>query len=264
MAEKEKRIHLSIRTDEVTAIGVSDPGLVRPQNEDSIWVDQSGTFLLLADGMGGHERGAEASQTAIKIIRERLKPESLKEQLADITALAGVPAQIARLFPVIDDAVERASSEIYDRNLQLKLERFMGTTLVGLLLVNDDYVLWFHVGDSRLYRWRNAALELLTTDHSVYEEWLNDGRIGKEPEKNIITRAIGPNPFVQPDTSWGRRQKGDIYLLCSDGLNDMLSDDQIAEILRSEMDVEDIANGLVDAALEAGGKDNTSVILCKI
>jgi protein phosphatase len=261
---REARVHLKVETDEVVACGISDRGKVRPENEDAIWLDDSGTFMLLADGMGGHERGAEASKTTIAVISERLNPDAVRDQLSDITALAGVPAQIARLFPIIDDAVERASSEIYDRNIQLELERYMGTTLVGLLLVDADFVVWFHVGDSRLYRWRKGSLELLTTDHSAYEEWVTEGRVGKEPEKNIITRAVGPNPFVQADTSWGKRERNDIYVLCSDGLSDMVTDEHITEILREETEVDVITRRFVDAALDAGGKDNTSVIVCKI
>jgi PPM family protein phosphatase len=248
----------------VDASGLSDTGLARSHNEDAIWLDETGFLFLLADGMGGHERGAEASATAVRVIREMLNPETVKERCEDITALMGVPSEIACIFPIVEDAVEAANSTIYERNQELGLERYMGTTLVGMILVEGGHVLWFHVGDSRLYRFRDTKLECITTDHSAHAEWVRQGLSSNEPSKNIITRAVGPGPFVQPDTGWGKRRSGDTYLLCSDGLTDMISDDEIEGILSAETTVDAIASRLVDAANQAGGKDNTSVLICRV
>lgn len=259
----EKRIHLQVNNSQIIATGISDVGSLRSENEDSIWIDDSGLILLVADGMGGHERGAEASRKAVDVFRERLASDTLKRELEDVTAMIEVPSEVARLFPVVNRAVDHAASTIYERNLELKLERYMGTTVVGLLLVEDDFVLWFHVGDSRLYRWRDSILEQLTTDHSAHALWEKEGRVGKEPRKNIITKAIGPNPFVQADASWGKREKDDIYILCSDGLSDMISDEEISRVLTEEKDVDRAAEMLVNAAIDAGGKDNISVIACR-
>ena len=135
---------------------------------------------------------------------------------------------------------------------------------MGLVLVQDSHVLWFHIGDSRLYRWRDSTLKCLTADHSLYAEWVRAGRLGEEPGKNIITRVIGGSPGVDADIEWDKRQKDDIYILCSDGLTDMITEEQNQEILNDGNDVNNTAKRLVDAALAAGGKDNTSVVVCKV
>ena len=183
----------------------------------------------------------------------------------DITKVEGVPAEVVCFSTLAAEAVDEANSILYARNQEAQLKRFMGTTVVGLIAVKEeDYMLWFHVGDSRIYRWRNSNLECLTSDHSAYAKWVKEGRQGTEPSKNIITRAIGPNAASSADIGWGKGQPDDIYILCSDGLTDMITDDHIAEILKAEDNVDDITKQLVDAAKEAGGKDNTSTIVCKV
>ena len=261
--ESEARKFIQVETPHFKATGISDVGRERSRNEDSIYLDESGHFVLLADGMGGHERGAEASNTLLDIIQEYLQPEALTEQLMDITDVEGVSSELVCLSALVGDAVEKGNFVLYERNQELGLERFMGTTVVGLVPVVGGYVLWFHVGDSRLYLWRDSNLKCLTTDHSAFAEWDRNGRTGQEPKKNIITRAIGPHAGTSPDISWHKWQKDDIYFLCSDGLTDMLSEDQIAEILNPPEDVDHIARRLIDAANEAGGKDNVSVVVCK-
>jgi PPM family protein phosphatase len=257
-------VHLQVKTPLVSAAGVSDTGRIRTENEDSIWLDEAGHFMLLCDGMGGHERGAEASQTAIKVIQKYLDPQVMSEELKDITGVDGVPTEIACLFSLVDEAIDNAATTIFERNQELKLERYMGTTVVGLVLVEGEFVLWFHVGDSRIYRWRNSSLECLTSDHSAYAEWIHNGRVGQEPGKNVITRAIGPNAAVVADIQWEKWEKSDIYILCSDGLTDMVPNDRIAEFLNNETDVDHLATSLIDAANEAGGKDNASVVVCRV
>jgi len=258
------RIYRQVQSSQMIAIGISDPGRMRSHNEDAIWLDEKGHFVLVCDGMGGHERGAEASAIAINVMRDFLDPVLMKQELQDITGVDGVPSEIACLFSLIDEAVEKAATVLYERNQALDIQRYMGTTVVGLVMVEEEYALWFHVGDSRLYLWRDAVLKRLTEDHSAYAEWVNDGKHGTEPGKNVITRAIGPTANVVADIGWDKRQKEDLFILCSDGLTDMITDEQIEEIIRSESDVTGIAEGLVDAANDAGGKDNTSVVVCKI
>ena len=261
---KQNPVRVRVETTNVVATGISDTGLMRKDNEDSIWIDDSGLVLAVADGMGGHERGEEASQTAIKVFQKLLNREKIEEELKDVTAMIDVPPEIECLYTIISRAVEESANVIYDRNLELQLKRYMGTTIVGLVLVQDTHVLWFHIGDSRIYRWRDSTLERLTADHSLYEEWISAGRIGEEPGKNIITRVIGVNPAVEADIEWDKRLKDDIYILCSDGLTDMITDEEIEEILKDGNDVDDMTNRLVDAALAAGGKDNVSVVVCKV
>ena len=119
------------------------------------------------------------------------------------------------------------------------------------------------MGDSRIYRWRDGRMQRLTADHSVYADWERGGRMGQEPKKNVITRAIGPSMAVSPDVRWEPVQSDDFYLLCSDGLNDMVPEDRIIEIFSNQTDVDVIARQLVDAANAAGGKDNVSVVVCR-
>lgn len=261
--ESNSRIQYSVNTDQMTACGISDRGPERPENEDAILLDDNGKFLLLADGMGGHERGAEASRTAVDVIHKFFHPDVLAEEMIDITDGGGVPSEISCVLSLVDTAVNDANTEIYERNQEADLQRFMGTTVVGLVLVDGGYILWFHVGDSRLYRWRNAVLECLTTDHSAYMDWVKKGKAGDPPKKNVITRAIGPNPGVAASTNWDTHQKNDVYFMCSDGLTDMISEDQIVNILNAESDVENIATRFIDAAIEAGGKDNVSTVVCR-
>jgi len=263
--KSDEHVHIQVDTSIVVATGISDPGRIRSENEDSIMLDESGNFMLLADGMGGHERGAEASQTALRIIHEYLQPEVLQEKLMDITQVEDVPMEIIGLSALVGDAVDEANSVLYTRNQEAQLKKYMGTTVVGLVPVTvGEYMLWFHVGDSRLYRWRDSNLECLTTDHSAYAEWVKQGRQGEKPSKNIITRAIGPSAGSSAEIGWENWQPSDIYILCSDGLTDMVTDDEIIDILNSGKNVNDTTAQLVAAAIEAGGKDNTSVIVCQV
>lgn len=255
---------IQVRSDLMHAAGVSDPGRARSGNEDAIFLDDAGAFVLLADGMGGHERGAEASQTALEVIREFFAPEVMADEMADITAGGGVPAEISCYLSLAETAVRKANSVLFERNRAEGLRRFMGTTVVGLAATSEGHVFWFHVGDSRIYRMRDGVLEQITVDHSAYNEWVRKGRNGEAPKKNIITRAIGPNQAVSASTAWGTSLPGDHYLLCSDGLSDMLDDDQIAEIISAGGgDVMQIADSLIVAANDAGGKDNVSAIVCR-
>jgi protein phosphatase len=220
--------------------------------------------MLLADGMGGHERGAEASEAAIAVLKERLQPDILMQELADITDAEGIPTEVICLSAIVEDAVKDANQMIYARNIKANLKRFMGTTIVGLVPIEAEFMLWVHGGDSRLYRWRTGVLTQLTADHSAHSQWERSGRQGAEPAKHVITRAIGPNKMASADISWEKWQKGDVYLLCSDGLTDMLSDQSISGIFAGHNEIDRIAADLIDAANEAGGKDNVSVVVCKV
>jgi protein phosphatase len=258
-----KRIHINADTSRIQACGVSDVGNVRTNNEDAIYIDKDGRLLLLADGMGGHERGEEASAAAIEIIKNHFNPDKIRSELEDTTD-GIVPVEIGCFQSIAFAAVERTNSELFTRNKRDRLRRYMGTTIVGVVLVEGSYVLWFHVGDSRIYRFRDSSLKLLTEDHSAYAEWVHNGRPGSEPSKSIITRAIGPRAAVLPTINWDKWVEGDTYILCSDGLTDMIDDDKIEGILKSESDIVKIADALADAAIAAGGKDNTSVVVCKL
>jgi protein phosphatase len=257
------RIQLDVESSSMHASAVSDCGVRRKQNEDSVYLDASGTVALLADGMGGHEKGAEASRTTVETIGPFLEPESIESELLDITDGGGIPSAVSCIMSLVDSAVIKANDVVYGRNCEEKLQRFMGTTLVGLVIAEGKYVVRFHVGDSRMYRLRDANLEQLTRDHSAHVAWEDGGREGPEPSSNVITRAIGPTPAVSPTVDWDECRTDDLYLLCSDGLSDMIREDEILDILKAGGDTGSIANAMADAANDAGGKDNISVIICK-
>jgi len=262
--EPDHRIQVEIATPHMVACGISDPGRINLDNQDAILIDKDGNFMLLADGMGGHERGAEASRTALDIIQSFLQPEVLVDKLRDITEVEGIPSKIVCFYALVGDAIDQANASLYERNQQAKLERYMGTTVVGLVPVDTEYMVWFHVGDSRLYRWRGTELKCLTTDHSVFSQWMQNGKQGPEPEKHIITRAIGPKTVTAGDIAYDGQQPADLYLLCSDGLTEMLTEADITQTIRNHDDVPEIATHLIQAAKDAGSKDNISVVVCRI
>ena len=259
-----ERVHLHVEGKGIVAAGISDPGKIRTENQDSIYLDKDGNFLLLADGMGGHERGAEASAIALDVIRKYLQPEIILSELQDITNVEDMPTKVICLFSLIDKGINKANSKLFEINKKEGLNRYMGSTVVGLVPLEEDDIMLFHVGDSRIYRWRDSTLECLTSDHSAYAEWVRKGQNGEEPAKNIITRAVGPKEGVVPDINWEKSRNGDVYIMCSDGLTDMISEEKMSEILKLHEDLDDIAKKMVDEANNAGGKDNTSVVVCKI
>lgn len=261
---EEKRVRIQVESEQLVATGISDIGLFRKENQDSIFLDKKGHFALLADGMGGHERGAEASQIIIEVLKETFQPDKIQTELNEITSVEGIPIEVNCLLSLIDKGVRKSNDLLYKKNRTEGVERFMGSTLVGLVITMDLYIAWFHVGDSRLYRWRDSVLSQLTEDHSAYVEWIKRGRMGKEPGKNIVTRAIGPKEGVLPDINWEKSRKDDMYILCSDGLTDMIDDEEISNIIKNSDSVDNITLNLLNAALDAGGTDNTSVVVCRL
>ena len=249
---------------DIIVAGVSDVGCLRAINEDHIWIHDSGRVFLLADGMGGHDRGADASRIALEILGDLLLPEKVECLIEDITIQEGIPAEFAPVYTVIHRAIKKAAAVMAERNSELNLSKYMGTTIAGIILDDNNHVFWFHVGDSRVYRLRKGRLSCLTVDHSLFAEWEKAGSPGDAPAKHLVTRVLGNNLEVEADINWSSRRKGDMYLLCSDGLNDMVPDKDIEEILKSDKSIHDTADMLVSAALSAGGRDNVSVILCKI
>ena len=262
--KNRRRIHLQADSPNIIVAGVSDVGCLRTINEDHIWIHDSGKVLLLADGMGGHDRGADASRIALETLSVSIPPEINNDQIEDIKNPEGISPEIASVYSVIHRAVKKAAGVMVERNSELKLSKYMGTTVVGAFFTDSNYICWFHIGDSRVYRLRKGKLDCLTVDHSLYAEWEKAGSPGEAPAKHLITRVLGNKPEVEADIDWDKSNKGDIYLLCSDGLHDMISDTEIKKILKSRKKIPDIANMLVSEALSAGGKDNVSVILCKI
>jgi PPM family protein phosphatase len=231
----------------VEQVGRTDVGRQRSVNEDSLVL--APPFFAVADGMGG----ARAGEVASAMAADAFEGESDSDEAPE--------AQLSRILRV-------ANRRIYDLAVTDDSHRGMGTTVTAAKVTGDEVSLG-HVGDSRAYRLRDGELEQLTRDHSLVAELERSGQITPEaaehhPQRSIITRALGPEPDVQVDTYTIPGRPGDIYLICSDGLTSMISDDELASILRSADSLDEAADSLVRAANQSGGKDNITVVLFRL
>jgi protein phosphatase len=231
----------------VEQVGRTDVGRQRSANEDSLVLQPP--FFAVADGMGG----ARAGEVASAIAAEAFEGASAAGEAAE--------AQLARIL-------REANRRIYDLAVTDESRRGMGTTLTAAK-VHDGEVSLGHVGDSRAYRMRDGELEQITRDHSLVAELERSGQITPEaaehhPQRSIITRALGPEPDVEVDTYTLSAREGDLFLLCSDGLTSMISDDEVAGILRTSATLDDAADALIKAANQSGGKDNITVVLFRL
>ena len=243
----------SLRFEPVCFAGLSDRGRVRTHNEDAIVLDPALGLAVLADGMGGHQAGEVASAIAVQEVRARL---------AASLARSAAPADIEL---AVRAAVASANQAILTAAARSPECRGMGTTLV-LALFTREAVTIAHVGDSRAYRLRAGTLQALTRDHSLVQQQIDAGLLNPEQarqqrQRHVLTRALGVEGDCGPELSRHPRQPGDRYLLCSDGLHDMLSDEQIAAELRRTPGTQAAARVLLDAANDAGGHDNVSIIV---
>jgi len=244
--------------------GGTDVGRVRSQNEDSFQIDRDLGLILVADGMGGHIGGDIASRTAIEAVNDYIleyEPPEDEREPSD-------PHSIDSSKEIARTAVYRANQRIVGLNRERGLPegRGMGTTIVGLWLPDGlSKGIVFHVGDSRLYRFRDGRLDQITRDHSLYQAWVDAGRSGDPPNRNIIMRALGIVEEIESDISVQRIQAGDIFLLCSDGLNGMVPDDTIIDILDEvpETGIDHAWRRLIQEANDHGGKDNVTVVLAR-
>ena len=232
----------------IETFGVSDIGTSRQNNED-VWAELADDhFYVLADGMGGHLAGEVAAKEAVlhfcdavdKYFRSRLPP-----------SVSSAKRYIGETFISANSWIRRLGKDHPDLH-------GMGTTLCCLLLLENKAIIG-HVGDSRIYRYRKE-LVLLTTDHSLMQEMPSKGR----SVKHILTRALGISPATEPDLFEAPYQNGDIYLLCSDGLHDALTDKQIETIFRRSPSLKETALELIDAAKKGGSHDNITILLVKV
>jgi serine/threonine protein phosphatase PrpC len=231
----------------VEQVGRTDLGRQRSVNEDSLVL--SPPFFAVADGMGG----ARAGEVASAMAAGTFEGESDSGEPAE--------AQLSRIL-------REANRRIYDLATTDDSHRGMGTTVTAAKVTGDEVSIG-HVGDSRAYRLRDGELEQLTRDHSLVAELERSGQITPEaaehhPQRSIITRALGPEPDVQVDTYTLAGRDGDLFLICSDGLTSMISDDELAAILRSADSLDDAAESLVRAANQSGGKDNITVVMFRL
>ena len=246
-------------------VRLTDVGLQRDHNEDAIASDDTMGFVVLADGMGGYKAGEVASEMAVLSITAELMESLANQQLGKIDLVLGKQAEAQ----LIVDAVKSAHEVIYSVSQSQPQCAGMGTTLVVGVFTNNKLLVG-HIGDSRMYRLRDQVLSQITEDHSVLQEQINSGYITPEQakyalNKNLVTRALGIDHEVELELNEHDVEVGDIYLVCSDGLTDMVDDDAIQSVLNELMlDMNAAAQALVQLANDNGGKDNISVILIKV
>ncbi len=238
---------------------VTDPGRARDNNEDSVAFDEEALVAVLADGMGGYNAGEIASGMATAFIKSELS-----RWLIEAGALAQ-PKEIRRAMEI---CVDNANLAIYNSANANPAFAGMGTTLV-LGVFKEGRLLVGHIGDSRCYRLRSNSLEQITKDHSLLQEQIDAGLITQEqaavsPIKNLVTRALGVEQAVMLEVNEFSVEPGDLYLMCSDGLSDMVTDEVIARIAGEASGLDQIAGHLVIAANDNGGKDNISVLMIAV
>lgn len=252
-------------TGALEVVRLSDVGQRRDHNEDAIASDIEIGLLVLADGMGGYKAGEVASEIAILTMLAELKETMAQLDPGQVDPVTGMQAEAMLLM----DAAAKANASIFSVSESQPQCAGMGTTLVAALFTNNK-VLVGHIGDSRMYRLRGERFEQLTEDHSLLQEQLSSGLITPEQaklsnNKNLVTRAVGIDSAVELELHEHDVEVGDIYLLCSDGLTDLVEDADIHAVLSGwSSNPEMVANQLVQMANDNGGKDNISVILAKV
>jgi PPM family protein phosphatase len=246
-------------------VGLTDTGRVREHNEDTIAFDANMGLLVLADGMGGYNAGEVASGIAVKTIVNLVREAVEREDLGQTDPATGQ----SRTAIILRDAVTRANKIIYQTARTQPNCEGMGTTVVGALF-HDNRVTIAHVGDSRVYRLRGEVFEQVTLDHSLLQELVDRGFYSPEEaqraaNKNYVTRALGVEASVEVEIQEHPAQRGDIYLLCSDGLSDMVEDDDIHLTINTfGANLDTVAKHLVQLSNDNGGKDNISVLLAQV
>lgn len=226
----------------VEYFGISNVGLVRENNEDVFATLPEESFFILADGMGGHKAGEVASSLTVESCCDSLKALSTQATVEETCLL-------------LRKAIADANKKVYAQAKLHSEYAGMGTTLSCFVLLKD-VLIYAHVGDSRLYRYRHK-LDQLTQDHSLRKE-------EEAGSRHMITRAVGHLSTILPDIGVIPLQPQDIYLLCSDGLSDYVEENKIARILASPLKLEEMGEKLVESALEKGGNDNITLLLVRI
>ncbi len=230
--------------------GLTDPGLLRSVNQDNFYIDPDGRFFIVADGMGGHAGGQEASSIATQTIKEHLEN--------------GWDSQVSS-YEILEEAIIKANEGILEDQQNHPERGEMGTTVV-VVLFRGEQPLKAHVGDSRLYRLRQEKLEQITEDHTWVARALKMGDIEPEqakthPWRHVLFQCLGRKDTHKPEIAKLDLQSGDRLLLCSDGLTEEVADDAIQAIFDHNESCEDIAENLIEAAKKAGGSDNITVVI---
>ncbi|PKO54040.1 MAG: protein phosphatase [Betaproteobacteria bacterium HGW-Betaproteobacteria-20] len=246
-------------------VRLTDVGLHREHNEDAIASDDTMGFVILADGMGGYKAGEIASEMAVLSITAELSEAMVNHQPGQVDTVLRQQSEAQLIL----NAVKNANKMIYRVSQTQPLCAGMGTTLVLGLFTNNKLLVG-HIGDSRMYRLRNQILSQITEDHSLLQEQIIAGLITVEQarysaNKNLVTRALGVSPEVELELNEYDVEVDDIYLLCSDGLSDLIEDNAIQTTLNTlSSNLANAAQALVKMANDSGGNDNISVILVKV
>jgi serine/threonine protein phosphatase PrpC len=248
----------------IEMIGLTDTGMVREHNEDCFLIVPESGVAILADGMGGHLAGEVASAMAVDQVIHHLLQAFVDTRKDRRRSPKGQSLESDALV----EAIKTANSAIHSASVAKPEQAGMGTTVVAVVF-NDNRLTVAHVGDSRLYCYRNGMLTQVTEDHSMVQELLRRGLITPEEartsvNRNLVTRALGVDPAVEVDVTEQTFESGDIYLLCSDGLNDVLTDEDIAAKLgESGGDLGAAAKQMIGEVNARGGPDNVSIVLIR-
>ncbi|MFK7794350.1 MAG: Stp1/IreP family PP2C-type Ser/Thr phosphatase [Gammaproteobacteria bacterium] len=248
----------------LSVAGRTDTGKVRSHNEDFLGENLDIGLVALADGMGGYKSGEVASELAISTVLSELEERIPQLTPGELDQQTGYSNESL----AVREAIISANEKIYQKGMNDPECRGMGTTLVMAVLYNNQVTI-AHVGDSRMYRYRSSKLEQVTVDHTFLQELVDRGYYTQEEadaslNRNLVTRALGIQPTTAVDIREDMVIPGDIYLLCSDGLTDMVDDQEISNIVSEFRDnLDKIAENLVECANDKGGRDNISVLLAQ-
>ena len=246
----------------------TDVGQFREHNEDFITENESQGFAVLADGMGGPNAGEVASSMAVNLMVDELKDYRAGSSVIAAEVSSG-NSGLPKEAQVVRNAVEKVNSAVFHVSQTQPEYQGMGTTIVAAYYY-DNRISVAHLGDSRMYRFRSGRLEQITRDHSFVQEQLDKGLFTKEEarasdKKNVVTRALGVADFVDVEVHIHEVEAGDLYLMCSDGLHDLVTDTDIENaMIELSSNLNELAAHLVNLANLAGGKDNISVILTRV
>lgn len=235
----------------------TDIGKAREMNQDYYYVSRNSDevkLCVLADGMGGYTGGEVASKLAVMSLKSYIYNNYSKTKL-----------ETDSIINLLKDATQYANMIVYEKTKEISVLEEMGTTLEVVLIVENKIYI-SHIGDSRIYKIRNGKMKQLTKDHSYVEKLINDGTITRDeaknhPQKNMLTKALGCTAFVEPDLLVEKIQENDIILICSDGLTNMVPDEEIVKIIKQNPEAPN--KNLIEAANKAGGSDNITVIVIK-
>jgi len=253
----------------IQVVSQTDVGQVRDHNEDFISDNERLGIVILADGMGGLNAGEVASSMSTHLLMDELTGYCNGSSLLEAEAHSRDDEELSLEAKVVQLAIEKANSAVFHVSQTQPQCRGMGTTIVASLFYNNR-VSVAHIGDSRMYRYRNERLEQITKDHSFVQELIDKGLYTKEEardsaKKNVVTRAMGVAPSVEVEVHEHEVEVGDVYLMCSDGLTDLVTDRDIERSFHElHINLDVLARHLVSLANANGGKDNISIMLTRI